>query len=132
MSPPGRMSISLSEGRTSTSARSGTTFSPPIEVTGCRSNPTVTTERFPERLSSASAKAGSQSAKPANTRTCTDLLVKECSCIALADPCPFAGAASPHSYVIDQCSQNARCVSTLWIIQIVAGEWSTVFLEYPD
>src|SRR5687768_13973801 len=50
----------------------------------------------------------------------------------LADPRPLASTASPEAYVIDQCAQNARSMSTLWIVQIVPGKWRAEFFEHRD
>ena len=66
-SPPGSRSRRTAAGSSPSSERSGTIDNPPMDRTGAVENPTVTTSSPPDRRSSASANAGSQSAKPSNT-----------------------------------------------------------------
>src|ERR1700751_1541523 len=78
--PPGRISADTRFGLTSAIERSGTTFSPPILTTRFLVRPTDCTENPKVLRSSASAEAGSQSAKPSKTKTCTvRLLMVVCS-----------------------------------------------------
>src|SRR5205809_7105919 len=50
---------------------------------------------------------------------------------ALAAPSP-ANATSPEAYMIDQRAQDARRVTALRIVQVVAGEGRAVFLEHRN